>query len=115
MIDTAGSIYNLARELSGKAGSPVNIMVVHPVFSNPAIERIHELKRDGVLGRLVVCDTIDTRDLVSQMDFMEVIESADLSARITLGISQNRQMADLIDIFSPEDYLLSREDGKRRP
>ena len=45
---------------------------------------------------------------------MEVIGSADLSARITLGISQNRQMADLIDVFSPEEYLLSREESKRR-
>ncbi len=114
MIDTGGSIYNLARELSGKAGNPVNIMIVHPVFSDPAIERLTELKKDGVLGRLVVCDTIDTRDLAPQIDFMEVIGSADLSAKITLGISQNRQMADLIDIFSPEDYLLSREESKRR-
>ncbi len=114
MIDTGGSIYNLARELSSKSGKPVNIMIVHPVFSPPAIDRITELKNDGVLARLVVCDTIDTHDIAPRIDFIEVIGSADLSARITLGISQNRQMADLIDVFSPEEYLLSREESKRR-
>lgn len=108
MIDTAGSIYNLARELSGKTGNPVNIMIVHPVFSHPALDRLEKLKKDGIVGRLVVCDTIDTGSASAQLPFMEVIGSADLSARITLGISQNRQMADLIDIFSPEFYLLNR-------
>lgn len=109
MIDTGGSIYELVRELSKQSGKPVNIMIVHPVFSDPAVQRIKELKNESFLGRLIVCDTINTQEISEKLHFLEVIHSAEQSAKIVLGISQNQQMADLIDVFSPEAYLESKK------
>lgn len=105
MIDTAGSIYGLARELRKKARKAINIMIVHPVLSNPAIERIQELKAEGTLDRLVVCDTVSCSEPREKLTFMEIISSAKMSAKIALTIAQNHQMSELIDGFSPHGFL----------
>ena len=109
MIDTAGSVFGLVRELSAKSGKPIHVMVVHSVLSGPACERLSALRSEGCLGRLVTCDTVDCSGIRKTLPFIEIIESASLSARITLTISQERQMADLIDGFDPVTYL----SGKR--
>lgn len=109
MIDTAGSVYGLVKELSTRACREVNIIIVHPVLSSAAIGRLSELKGEGILGRLVVCDTVDCSAAREGLPFMEVIPSASLSSRIVLTISQERPMAELIDTFSPRDYLERRE------
>ncbi len=111
MIDTAGSVYGLVRELARKEVREINILVVHPVMSDPASERLLELHDAGYLNRLVVCDTVDCVKAKERLPFMETISSADLSARILLTIVQDRQMADLIDHFSPSAYL----SGDRAP
>jgi len=105
MIDTGGSVYRLVQELATKETSEINILLVHPVLSEPAVERLRELKTRGWLGRLVFCDTISCERVKEQLPFLEIIESATLSAQIVLTISQDRQMADIIDRFSPEVYL----------
>ncbi len=109
MIDTAGSIFGLVRELYSKSGTPIHVMVVHPVLSGPACDRLATLRAEGCLGRLVTCDTVDCSKIKEKLPFIEIIESASMSARITLTISQERQMADLIDGFDPVTYL----SGKR--
>lgn len=105
MIDTGGSVYGLVKELATRGCREINIIIVHPVLSDPATKRILELKNSGMLSRLVVCDTVDCTEVREQLPFMEIIESAEMSAKIVLTISQERQMADLIDTFSPPDYL----------
>jgi ribose-phosphate pyrophosphokinase len=105
MIDTGGSIYGLLPEISKKNCREINIMIVHPILSDPAVERLVDLKKRGILNRLVVCDTVCCRDVCGRLPFMEVISSCSLSARIILTISQERQMATLIDAFSPAQYL----------
>lgn len=105
MIDTGGSIYGLVQELASKSEREIHIMVVHPVLSDPSIERLMELKNKGFLGRLIVCDTIWCKKAKEQLPFIEVIESASLSAQIILTIAQERQMSELINVFSPELYL----------
>ncbi len=105
MIDTAGSIYGLVQELALKSGREINIMIVHPVLSGPAVERLLELKKGGLLGRLVVCDTICCTSAKELMPFMEIIESEALSAQIVMTIAQDRQMSELIDAFFPIHYL----------
>lgn len=105
MIDTAGSVYGLARELHGRSGRPVHIMAIHPVLSAPAEKRLAELRTQGVMDKLVVCDTVSVTSARESLPFMEIIGSAELSARILLTIAQDRPMAGLIDAFSPEAYL----------
>lgn len=105
MIDTGGSVYGLVREMSTRGCKEINILAVHPVMSDPAPERLLELKSKGFLNRLIVCDTVDCANARAILPFMETISSADMSAQIILTISQDRQMADLIDNFSPVEYL----------
>lgn len=105
MIDTGGSVYGLVREIATRDCKEVNVMIVHPVLSGPAIERLKELKSEGLLNRLVVCDTVDCGKARQELPFMEVIGSEELSARIVLTISQDGQMADIIDSFNPVKYL----------
>ncbi len=109
MIDTAGSVYGLVKELSARGCGSVNIIIVHPVLSDPAVARLKELWEAGALGRLVVCDTVDCSDAKEALPFMEVISSKLLSSRIVLTISQERPMSDLIDTFNPRDYLSNLE------
>jgi ribose-phosphate pyrophosphokinase len=105
MIDTGGSVYGLVQELHGRTGKPIHIMIVHPVLSDPAAERLADLKARGMLGRLVACDTIRVGKSAERLPFMEIIESAELGAQIILTIVQDRPMAALIDAFSPVAYL----------
>jgi ribose-phosphate pyrophosphokinase len=109
MIDTAGSVYGLVRELAARQCREVNIMVVHPVLSDPAISRLAELKKENLLSRLVVCDTVSCSPAHEKLPFMEVISSARLSAQIILTIAQDRQMSDLIDTFYPAQYIRNRK------
>jgi ribose-phosphate pyrophosphokinase len=108
MIDTGGSVYGLVRELAAQSGTAINVMVVHPVLSGPACGRLAELKKEGALNRLVVCYTVESSMLTQTLPFIEIIPSESMSARITLTISQERQMADLIDAFNPRDYLIGK-------
>ncbi len=105
MIDTGGSIYGLIQELSARECAEINVMIVHPVLSEPAAARLQELKDKGMIHRFVACDTIDCPATKRELPFMEVIESTTLSAHIVLTISLDRQMAPLIDGFSPLEYL----------
>jgi ribose-phosphate pyrophosphokinase len=105
MIDTGGSIYGLVQEIAKKKCREVNIMIAHPVLSGPAIERIQSLRNSGMLNRLVVCDTVSCTTARKSLPFMEIITSAAFSSRIVLTISQECQMANLIDTFSPATYL----------
>lgn len=105
MIDTGGSVYGLAGEIASRSCKEVNIMIVHPVLSEPAVDRLKELKKEGILNRLVVCDTVDCSKARQELPFMEVIGSEELSAHIVLTIAQNGQMADIIDNFNPVKYL----------
>lgn len=108
MIDTGGSVYGLVRELRKKTHREVNIMIVHPVLSSPAMERLNELKKEGSLGRLVVCDTVSCNAPSIDLPFIEVIHSSDMSAQIVLTIIQNHQMSDICDTFRPASFLAGK-------
>ncbi len=108
MIDTAGSIYGLVKELHARGCKEINVMVVHPVLSPPAIDRLAELKATGALNRLVACDTVDCAEAKSRLEYLEVIPSKSLSSRIVLTIAQDRPMSGIIDSFCPRDYLESK-------
>jgi ribose-phosphate pyrophosphokinase len=105
MIDTGGSIYGLVRELRKKTHREINVMIVHPVLSEPAVDRLNELKKEGSLGRLVACDTVSCTQAAKALPFMEMIPSFAMSAQILLTIILERQMSDLIDRFSPSEFL----------
>jgi ribose-phosphate pyrophosphokinase len=105
MVDTAGSIQSLIRALEPLKPKEINMMVVHPVFSPPAPERLKEFIACGWLKHIIVTDTI----CCSGMDVpnLEVVPSAELSARAVRTIMTHGSMAKLLREFNAELYLRS--------
>ena len=108
MVDTAGSVYVLVRELNERGVATVNIAAVHPVFSPPAIARLTRLNEDGLLDKLVVVDTIPCSDgLKAQMPFLHVVSSARLSAEIIMRVHEEGSLSPFFDLFNAHEYLSS--------
>lgn len=106
MIDTGGSVYYLVQELKKRGVRTINIAVVHPVFSDPATERLQELHRDGMLDRVVVTDTIGIPGkMLEAMPFLEVVSSARLSAEIIMHMHEEHSLSPFFDDFDPRHYL----------
>lgn len=106
MIDTGGSIYYLVRELKQRGVKTVNIAVVHPVFSDPATERLLELFNEGMLDRVIVTDTVGVSpEMQDEMPFLEVVSSARLSAEIIMHMHEEQSLSPFFDDFDPRHYL----------
>jgi ribose-phosphate pyrophosphokinase len=84
----------------------INAAIVHPVFSGPAIEHIAELKNEGVLNQLVVCDTVSCEGLKEALPGIEIVSSARLTSHVIRVIAWNQQMSRLTAPFSPDEYLM---------
>jgi ribose-phosphate pyrophosphokinase len=108
MIDTAGSVYALVRELNKRGVQSVSIAAVHPVFSSPAIARLTKLHDEGLLENLVVVDTIDCPEsLKNQMPFLHVVSSARLSAEIVTRMNEEGTLSPFFEPFNAKQYLSS--------
>ncbi len=106
MIDTAGSVFTLVKELHSRNVASVNIAVVHPVFSDPAAERLTRLHDEGYLDNLVVVDTIECPpEMQEQMPFLRVVSSARLSAEIVMHMHEEKSMSPFFDDFDPWHYV----------
>ncbi|GHV85838.1 ribose-phosphate pyrophosphokinase [Spirochaetia bacterium] len=106
MIDTAGSVEALIRALAPMKPAEVNLMAVHPVFSHPAEERLAKLVSEGLLRHIMVTDTICCTEM-DKIPNLEVVPSAELSAKVIRTIACNASMAKLLDDFTAERYLKS--------
>jgi ribose-phosphate pyrophosphokinase len=108
MIDTGGSVYALVRELNRRKVSTVNIAAVHPVFSTPAVERLTQLYKDGMISNVVVADTIACPEsLKSELPFLHVVSSARLSAEIIMRMHEEGSLSPFFDPFNAWEYLSS--------
>jgi len=109
ILDTGRSVYRLVQELKGRGVSKVNLAIVHPVFSPPALESLTELQRDGLLGAVVTTDTVRLcpSDLAEHR-FVEVVGSARLSAEVVHRLFTDAPLSELFEPFRPEEYF-SRE------
>jgi ribose-phosphate pyrophosphokinase len=106
MIDTAGSVYTLVKELKKRGVGLVNIAVIHPVFSDPATERLQELYDEGMLNMLIVTDSLELSDeMRERMPFLQVVSSARLSAEIIMRMHEEQSLSPFFDDFDPEHYL----------
>ncbi len=108
MIDTAGSMDALVREVHRHDVGAINVMIVHPVFSPPAVQRLAELKQSGMLERLVACDTIPCDRIKEELPFLEIIDSTAAGADILRAIVENRPISNLISLAAPEDLIRQR-------
>jgi ribose-phosphate pyrophosphokinase len=108
MVDTAGSVENLIRALIPSKPAEVNIIAVHAIFSKPASRRLSRLVNEGLLKRIIVTDTVcyscAEEDKIPNL---EIVPSAELSARIIRTIVTNASMNKLLLPFNAETYLKS--------
>jgi ribose-phosphate pyrophosphokinase len=107
MIDTAGSVESLIRALGPLKPAEINIIAVHAVFSPPAAERLNRLAGEGLLRRIMVTDTVSPCSLPEKFPGIEVVPSAELSARIIRTLMANESMSKLLRSFNAEIYLKS--------
>ncbi|MDR2617660.1 MAG: ribose-phosphate diphosphokinase [Treponema sp.] len=107
MVDTAGSVESLIRALAPHRPAEINVIVVHGVFSHPASERLSRLAEEGLLSRIVVTDTICPCTKTEKIPGLEVVPSAELSARIIRTLVANDSMSKLMRNFNAEIYLKS--------
>ena len=107
MIDTAGSVESLIRALGPLKPSEINIIAPHALFSPPAAQRLNGLVTEGLLNRIVVADTVNNADFPQMIKSIEVVPSAELSARIVRTLMTNESMSKMLDPFNAERYLKS--------
>jgi ribose-phosphate pyrophosphokinase len=113
MVDTAGSVESLIRALGPHEPAEINIITVHALFSPPAARRLSELSAEGLLNRIMVSDTVYCpRSLLesadaARMPTLEVVPSADLSARIVKTIATNSSMTKMLRPFNAQAYFKS--------
>jgi ribose-phosphate pyrophosphokinase len=108
MIDTGGSIFALVKELKKRDVEEVNILAVHPVFSEPAVDRLSSLWEEGLLKRVVVTDTVACPECLKEtMPFLEIVSSARLSAEIIWRLQEERSLTPFFEPFDARKYLSS--------
>jgi ribose-phosphate pyrophosphokinase len=107
MVDTAGSMESLIRALGPLKPKEINLITVHALFSPPAAKRLTTLSAEGLLGRIIVTDTVCCRSLPEQIPGLEVVPSAELSARIIRAIVSSASMSKLLRPFDASIYLKS--------
>jgi ribose-phosphate pyrophosphokinase len=105
MVDTAGSAENLIRALGPFKPRQINLIAVHALFSPPAALRLEALHREGLLNRIIVTDTVCLSQ--SAVPGIEVVPSAELSARVIRTIVTNSSMNNLLRTFDAGVYLKS--------
>jgi ribose-phosphate pyrophosphokinase len=107
MIDTAGSVETLIRALVDLKPREINIMAVHALFSPPAVTRLSTLMNQGILQRIIVTDTVGNPALLKTIPRLEVVSSAELSARVVYTLMSKKSMGRLMRFFNAEKYLKS--------
>jgi ribose-phosphate pyrophosphokinase len=107
MVDTAGSVESLIRALGPLKPKEINLITVHALFSPPAAKRLTTLSDEGLLGRIIVTDTVCCRSLPEHIPGLEVVPSAELSARIIKAITGSASMSKLLRPFDAGIYLNS--------
>jgi len=106
-VDTAGSVESLIRALAELKPEEINIIVVHALFSPPAAERLNKLVDEGLLKRIIVTDTVVSADHTGIKAAMELVPSAELSAKIIRTLVSNDSMSTLMQSFNAENYFKS--------
>jgi ribose-phosphate pyrophosphokinase len=78
MIDTAGTLVQAAKALRKNGAKKIYAAATHPVFSDPAIQRIAECAE---LEAVIVTDTIPLSDNARKLEKIKVVTTADILAK----------------------------------
>lgn len=78
IIDTAGTLCEAAHALKEHGAVKVYACATHPIFSDPAIDRIAETPD---LDQVIVMDTIPLSEKAAQLDKIKLLTTADILAK----------------------------------
>lgn len=78
MIDTAGTLVQAAKALRKNGAKKIFSAATHPVFSDPAIQRLSECDE---LDAIIVTDTIPLSDAARRLEKIKVVTTADILAK----------------------------------
>lgn len=78
MIDTAGTLVQAAKALRKNGAKKIYAAATHPVFSDPAIQRIGECEE---LEAVIVTDTIPLSENAKKLGKIKVVTTADILAK----------------------------------
>ena len=78
MIDTAGTLVQAAKALRKNGAGKIYAAATHPVFSDPAIQRILECAE---LEAVIVTDTIPLSEAAKKLEKIKVVTVADILAK----------------------------------
>ena len=106
MIDTGDSVCRLVRELAGRRPASVNIAVVHPVLSGPAVGRLAALCEEGILANILVMDTLPCpAEAIARLPCLQVVPSAGLAAEAVHRLSAEMALSPLLAPANLDDFL----------
>lgn len=106
MIDTGDSVCKLVRELAGRRPASVNVAVVHPVLSPPAVDRLADLCTEGMLSNILVTDTLPCpADAAARLPCLRVVPSVGLAAEAIRRLSSELPLSPLLGPLSVDDCL----------
>jgi len=108
MVDTGGSVEMLIRTLAQFKPRDINIIAVHALFSPPASQRLQSLSQEGLLGHMIVTDTICCSNSLN-IAGLEVVRSAEHAAKIIKTILNHESMSNLLQPFNVSAYLGSQK------
>lgn len=78
IIDTAGTLIEAVKALKNAGARTVHACATHPVFSDPAYERIEQCNE---LTSVIVTDTIATQDRFLALKKVKVLSTAEILAK----------------------------------
>jgi ribose-phosphate pyrophosphokinase len=78
MIDTAGTLVQAAKALRKNGAKKIYAAATHPVFSDPAIQRISECAE---LDAVIVTDTIPLSEAAKKLNKIKVVTTADILSK----------------------------------
>jgi ribose-phosphate pyrophosphokinase len=106
MIDTAHSMDKLTRELERLQPAAINIAIVHPVFSGPAMDRLSELCERKLVQTILATDTICCDSKIRKLlPCLRIVPSAALAADIISRLNNELPLSSLLTPFNAFEYL----------
>jgi ribose-phosphate pyrophosphokinase len=104
MIDTGGSIATLIKALAPLKPAEINIIATHALLSPKVEKNLPDMHTDGLLNHIIVTDTVCCAEN-SFFPNLEVVPSAELSARVVNTVVTNSSVGQFMAPFIAEEYI----------
>ena len=91
IIDSGGTIVNVAKALKEKGAKDVYVYVTHGVLSGNAVEQINNSK----IKKLILTDTIDNSNKIKKSSKIVILSISNLMAEAIKRISNSTSVSDL--------------------